>query len=209
MAEVFDLLQQYPFLAAAAVFVLVAVGAVQYTLGPRHDWVESFRQRWWLRLHEALSALEGYAVTTKGPSDYVCTIEMGEEALERALYRQGYHRNITASKKMRRLPGGDEQWSEGSWVHREGLFAERQDHLTIFPGHAPGTLDLYHHNEASNVPSGDTLSELIGDMFNHYRGIGMDPGDPERTLRDALDAEDIDYYRDEEWLEGFGGHKAV
>ena len=171
---------------AALVAVLALIGALQYQLGPRADWVESRRRRVLSRLHELLSSFGGYAEAQSPRVDYVCTVDIGEEELEKVLYQGGYHRNLLAAIHTRVLPddapAGAEK-SEGSWVYRPSFLASRQHHGRLYPAVDGDGIDLYAHNEYSNIVR----------PIKHYRSKNMDHGDPNHTLRDALDAAGIDY----------------
>lgn len=193
LTDLIDIVQSNPELAALVAAIFIVLGAVQYFLGPEDDWVENYREKYWFKLHELLEVMGGYAVVTKGPDDYVYSVKIGEERLEEILYKGKYHRNPISSKKLRLTPEGEEERSLNSWVHRETILADMQNHATNFPGHKDGEVDIYHHYETS----------WIKHPFEHYFNVKQIDGDPEGTLKQALEKSDVEYYRDEEWLNEF------
>jgi hypothetical protein len=175
--------------AAIGAIVVLAALMMRHFLGPKSDWVESARTRWFTRLHEALSLVGGYATIEKYKKEYVASVTISEDELERVLYQGGYHRNLGAAKKYRAGSDGEDIWAIGSWAHRESLMADMQDHATLFPGHGEYTVDIYHHRETS----------WVAHPIKHYFNVEQTDGDPERTLRDALDAADVEWEYDAEW----------
>lgn len=193
LQNIAEQIQNNPEIAAVIAGIFVLLGAAQYFLGPKDDWVEGYREKYWFKLHEFLTIFGGYAVVTKGPEEYVYSVKVGEEKLEEILYKGKYHRNVIAAKKKRTLPSGEEDRSLNSWVNRPSLLADMQDHATNFPGHKDSEIDIYHHYETSWVKH----------PFKHYFSPKQIDGDPEGTLKEALDQSDVQYYRDEEWLDKF------
>lgn len=155
---------------------MLIFGLLQSTLGPDSDWVESFRDRVFIRLHELLSLIGGYATLEVGSSSFIATIEENEECFEEVIYKNGYHRNVLAGKKYR-TSDGEKVYSISSWVHRESLLDDKQGHLTIFEGTRDGTLDLYHHYETSWVVH----------PIKHYFSNESVDGDPHGTMEDVIE----------------------
>lgn len=186
----FESVQNSPILWGLILAIFIVLGYLQQGLGPEDDWVETVREKWWFKIDEVLNDFGGYASGPLPSSQYVFTVEVGEEKVEEILYRGGYHRNPIAAKKIRNLPHGGSDNSLNSWVQRESLLAEMQDHATVFPGHDKGTVDIYHHYETS----------WVSQPRKHYLNVKQIDGDPEGTLEDALEQSDVEYYRDEEWL---------
>lgn len=183
--QIRDLVQTFqdsPRLMGALSLVALLVGAAQYALGPKHDWVESVRRRYWFKLHEVLSMLGGYAAGAESHDEYVCTVSVEEDELERGLYRGGYHRNfIAAFKYIER--SGEQVPSEGSWVHRETIFHSKQGHARFYASTEDGKLDVYHHYETS----------WVRHPIKHYLNATQEVGDPQGTLKKALDDAGIEY----------------
>lgn len=186
----FESVQNSPIMWGLILAIFIVLGYLQRGLGSEDDWVETVREKWWFKIDEALNDFGGYASGPLPSSQYVFTVEVGEEEVEEILYRGGYHRNPIAAKKIRNLPHGGSDDSLNSWVQRESLLAEMQDHATVFPGHKDGTVDIYHHYETS----------WVSHPYKHYLDVKQIGGDPEGTLEDALEQSDVEYYRDEEWL---------
>lgn len=181
-------LEQNQELYGLVIAAFIILSLLQRQLGPKDDWVETYRDKYWIKIHEALSLLGGYAIIEKGKREYVYSVKVNEDKLEEVLYRGGYHRNVLAAKKYRRLSGKEEP-SEGSWVSRPSILADMQNHATIFPGHNEGELDIYHHYETS----------WVRHPIKHYFNVEQTGGDPEGVLQSALEQSDIEYYFDEEW----------
>jgi len=189
-----ELIESDPQLAAIVGAFFVVLGLAQYFLGPDDDWVETRREKYLLELHEILSIFGGYAkVTKEGPGEYVYSVKVGEEELEEILYSGGYHRNVIAAKKERIKPDGEKELSLNSWVHRPSLMADMQSHATNYPGHKEGEVDIYHHYETS----------WVSHPIEHYFSVKQYDGDPEGHLEEALEMADVEYYRDEEWVNEF------
>lgn len=172
-------------LTAIAGLLALVVGVGQYYLGPKHDWVESVRRRYWLKLNEVLSTFGGYSAGPERNIEYVCTVEVSEDELERALYRGGYHRNVVAALKYREVDGGRVP-SEGSWVHRSSIFDDKQGHARFYESQHTDGLDVFHHYETSWVTH----------PIKHYYHVKMEVGDPQGTLKSALDYSGINYTKE-------------
>lgn len=172
-------------LAVGAVFALpwlLLIGALQYLLGPKADWVESMRHRWWLRIHEALSAYGGYAKREMHQNEYVTTAITDTDTLEKALYRANFHRNPLAAQKYFLEPNGEMNLSSGSWVYRPSLLATYQLHLTLFE--TKSGVEIYSHCEYSNVTH----------PIKHYRGAHQENAAGKSRITHALRSEGVSYY---------------
>jgi hypothetical protein len=90
-------------------------------------------------------------------------------AIERALYAEGYRRNVLSTLKYRDT-GRGRQWEVASWVRHEG---ERQHHVYAF--RAEGVLSVYGHRETS----------FLHDAAGHETGE-QEPGDPDGQLTQIL-----------------------
>lgn len=145
------------------------------TLGPSDDWVEDDRRI----LYEAIDPLLPWrAIREKGTADYITSTQVGSDRIERALYAQGYRRNLLSSRKYRTHHGGGKQWAVGSWVFDpEGT--AWQHHVYLFDRRSGGT-DIYGHREPS-----------VRNPSQHLDLSTGTPGDPNNRLRDALSAEGI------------------
>jgi len=95
-------------------------------------------------------------------------------ALERALYAEGYRRNVLSTLKYRDTQSG-RQWEVASWVRHDG---ETQQHIYLF--RADRVISVYGHRETS----------FLHDAAGH-EGHGDDthyaPGDPENRLASVLE----------------------
>jgi len=177
-----DLVQDDPRLMGALLLIALIVGAAQYTLGPKAEWVESVRKRYWLKLNEVLTLVGGYASGQQSHKDFVLTTPASEETIERAVYRAGYHRNIIAAFLHVHV-NGKKLTSSGSWVYRERIFADKQHHLRIYEDPTTGKKLLYHHYETS----------WVSHPIKHYFNVDMTHGDPQGKLRQALDSAGVEY----------------
>lgn len=164
--------------------VLAAVGALQYALGAEDDWIEGYRRNLWPLAHPLLAAAGRPLIRHKGEADYVCTVTATEDELEQALEGGDYHRNVVATLKFILVDGIDGRvWSDGSWVMRDSLFADRQNHCYFFV--MGDKIHLFHHNEASAVSQPD----------DHTDGKQRH-GDPESTLYEAMATAGIPMFND-------------
>jgi hypothetical protein len=156
--------------------ILGAVRRVERFLGPEDDWAEADR-RW---LFEALDGLAGHSFTMeKSPRDYITTANATPDAVEVALHRAGYQRNLASTRKYRTHHEGGKQWAVGSWV-LDPADTDWQHHVFLFPTPDGGT-DVYGHREAT-----------VRDPVDHVTD-GVIPGDPHDHARDALDAAGMGY----------------
>jgi len=190
IVKIANSLKNDPIVWGTVLAIAILVGYLQRGLGPEDDWVETTRQKWWYKIDEVVSDFGGYAIARLPLEQYSFTVEATEEEIEEILYRGGYHRNPIAAKKTRKLPHGGSKPSLNSWVNRESLLAEMQNHATVFPGHSDGTVDVYHHYETS----------WISHPYKHYLYVEQIDKDPEGVLEKALEQSGVEYYRDEEWL---------
>ena len=115
------------------------------------DWIESFRRRWYPKLHPYLEPLGGYAVGHVYENQYAATIPEGEELFEEVLIDRGWQRNPIACFKTHE----DGRKSSGSWRLRAsddeyGLLDDDrfQLHITLFENQDAETyVDVYCHLE--------------------------------------------------------------
>lgn len=129
----------------------------------------------WEKVHHFLYGLiRGHT----GEAQYVGTVKMGEEELERELFHPTNARyNWLAYWKKHREDGRN---SEGSWKLRYPYHAEYVDrgmqvHMTLFPStENPDWLDVYAHYEYDNVLH--PIKHLREENFSAKKGV-------ERTRR--------------------------
>lgn len=155
-----ELLRSNPELLTALTLVLVVVGLAQRLLGPDADWVESKRQRYWLKANEFITMIGTFSVRELHPYEYACRIdvddaelsdnEQASDAVERELYRNGVYRNLIASKKFRR-DGAVRTWTDSSWAKRNHLFSKRQLHLHLVDVDGENAVDVYAHEEPNPI----------------------------------------------------------
>jgi hypothetical protein len=156
--------------------ILGAVRRVERFLGPEDDWVEDDRRK----LFEFLDGKFGHAFTMeKSARDYITTAQASPDAVEVALHRAGYQRNLVSTRKYRTHHAGGKQWAVGSYVY-DPVDTDWQHHVFLFP--APdGAADVYGHRETSaRNPVGHLTDRLT-------------PGDPQARARNALTEADIQY----------------
>jgi len=123
----------------------------------------------WLRT-TTWPALDGCAgvrfVAPANNLQYVGTLHMSEDDIEAILRQLGFRRNPVAFLKSRAWSPFDvDGISEGSWVWRSSLFADRQLHVTLFDNEDDGSYDVLAHWELS----------WIRHPIKHYRSEGFDP----------------------------------
>jgi len=81
----------------------------------------------------------------KGRRDYVLTVDVDSDAVERAIYPQ-YQRNLTSTRKYRTI-GSERQWANGSYVF-DPSETKYQHHAYLF-SNEDETTDVYAHKEWS------------------------------------------------------------
>ena len=182
--DLIALLLRTPVISRLVSVPVVAVCAAQQHLGPRAGALETWRDRWWRRAHALFSRVDGYAIDRSTPAEYVCSVELPLDELERRLWNRDHHRNLLAAKKYRQTAEGVE-WSASSWVSRERFWADDQLHVTLFA--RPGGVDCYVHREPSPVTR----------PLDHWLVEDQVVGDPDGAFREALAAADVGWFRDE------------
>ena len=116
-----------------------------------------------------------------GHHEYVLTVDCDLDELQQALFDYGFSYNPISTKKCRRNLNGDQEWTVGTWVYRDTLFAAKQHHPYIF-SLPRGGLDVHMHREAN----------LIRHPAKHVFD-DQSAGDPDDVLREALDEAGIGY----------------
>jgi hypothetical protein len=155
-------------------------GATAY-LTPKDDWVESLKRRLAVPLDKFTRPFGRPLVYEKGRADYFCSAEASPDSIERAIMPR-YQRNLTSTRKYRRLSDGSRQWADGSFVY-DPDDTDWQHHVYIFPSkHTDGQADLYGHKETSaeKDPYGHVTDEQVH-------------GDPDGITRGKLDEAGIQY----------------
>jgi hypothetical protein len=156
--------------------ILGAVRWLEKLLGPDDDWVEDDRRC----LFEALDGLAGHSFTVeKSARDYITTAQASPDAVEVALHRAGYQRNLVSTRKYRTHHSGGKQWAVGSYVY-DPVDTDWQHHVFLFPT-PNGATDVYGHREA-------TVREPVDHVTD-----GVQPGDPHSRARNALKETNIQY----------------
>jgi len=171
------LLERYEITITAAItLVLIA----QWYLGPEAEFVETYRSALLRRIAPVGKMIGRPTVRVKGDADYICSVDMGPEEFERVIYPT-YRRNLLATKKAVRGGRDNLIWSEGSWAAKAMPTAQNQHHLFFFK--RENRLDVYGHYETAPVDPQGHVSD------------GQTHGDPNNTLRDLLDEQEIEYYQ--------------
>jgi hypothetical protein len=156
--------------------IISVIRRIEQFLGPDEDWVEDDRRK----LFEFLDGKFGHAFTMeKSARDYITTAQESPDAVEVALHRAGYQRNLVSTRKYRTHHSGGKQWAVGSYVY-DPVDTDWQHHVFLFP--APdGETDVYGHREA-------TVREPVDHVTD-----GVTPGDPHLRARNALKETNIQY----------------
>lgn len=140
---------------------------------------------------------DAYALTRSTEDEYVGTVLESQETLEKRLPPMGFQRTPVSSLKIR----FDGNVSDGSWVYRHSLFADRQLHVVLHElGDSPG-VDVYAHVE----------DNWIRHPLGHIRRSHYDAGRGVRSVRKLFDAQtsaderfryetEPRYRRDSQWL---------
>lgn len=198
--ELAELFRSNPRLMAALFAVVITIGILQRMLGPSDDWVESKRKRALLTLEELITMVGTFSVRELHPYEYACRIHVDEadlddgeepaDVVERALYQEGVHRNLLASKKFRR-DGAVRTWTDSSWAKREYFFAKRQLHIHLVPVEGASAIDVYVHEEPS--PISQPIRHVAVDAMEYEEAIAqthrlLDRTDLTYEVRDAPSA---------------------
>ena len=181
-----------PLYGAIVVVVLAVIAIVSKRfIGPSDDWVERVKRKWILRLDPILRRVWRPFTTRKYKDEYVCSVMISPDELERKVFEGGYVENDVSTVKYRVLSGSTHQYSVGQMKFSEPD-SNRQWHLYIFPGHGKYGADCYQHGEEDwNPIEGGTPED-------HLKSEQI-PGDPESVLRDTLDEQEVSYEVDEQF----------
>lgn len=164
-----------PIVAAVGAFVLhVIIG--RSNLGADADWWEDVRRGVLPQLNRfARRNGLGYAAYDLDEREFAGSLALEPEETELVLQALGFTRMPLAAFKY--APDGRPEI--GSWARRDRLVAKRQLHVMLFEGEE-GQTDLYAHDEYNAFnPATSTL---------HYLGIGYDPAEGVRQLRELIDS---------------------
>lgn len=153
--------------------VLVHLDGYQRGLTAQDDWVEKLKIAVAAPLNPITTKL-GRPLTrnkTNRDSEQFFSTSASPDAVERALVKTGYARNLISTKKYRMV--GEEgnrtqQWGVGSYRIVYGDNNEYQHHVYLFPREDGGT-DVYGHKETNyeHDPSGHFSDEAwVGDPDN-------------------------------------------
>jgi hypothetical protein len=144
-------------------------------LGPAADYQENLRRSLYPKLHTVLKPLGGYGKAKVYEDQYVGTLHVGEETVEKELWDMGFERNPIAAYKYH---GSDNRKSTGSWRllpenDPTGLVDDRkQVHVTLFRNEAlPEYIDVYAHYEY-NWES-EAVKHLRSVDFNPSEGVEL------------------------------------
>jgi hypothetical protein len=148
-------------------------------LDPDDDWVEEDRRVAFEWLQRHFGKYHDF-VYRKGSQDYATTANATSDAVETALARAGFQRNLASARKYRTHHDGGKQWAVGSWVV-DPSDTDWQYHVYLFPV-PDGRCDVYGHRETS-----------VLEGMEHLTDTHQVHGDPNRRARDALDQAGIDY----------------
>lgn len=147
-------------------------------LNSNDDWIESFRQSLYPRIHPLLSAFGDkigvnlYAIGHVGKAQYVGKFDEGEEAIEREFDDRGERNPVAALKSLE-----DGRTSEGSWVvlheHAPTLIEPgMQLHFTLFVREDGETgRELYAHYEDDWRAA--PLAHLRSKNFSPTKGVNI------------------------------------
>lgn len=92
-----------------------------------------------------LRPLGGYAIGSTGPDQYVGSVYMDEEDLEKVILSIGFTLNYGAALKHRVAPDSSDI-EDGSYAWRKSYFAKYQIHLMYYL-EDKGEIRLYAHKE--------------------------------------------------------------
>lgn len=180
-----------PLYSAILVLVLAGVGvAIRRYLKPSDaSQVGRLRRKWMVVADRFTSAFGFPLVVTKGPSEYVGTVDMGRDLLAEKMYEEGYVLNPISTLKSRESEGVTD-YSVLSMKYSEPG-SNRMWHFYAFP--VNGSLDLYQHGETDWDPTegGNPAGHLDPSGDESMEQIG---GDPEDVLTHALERQGINIY---------------
>lgn len=138
-----------------------------------------------------------YALTQSTEDEYVGTVLERQETLEQRLPRMGFQRTPMSSLKIR----FDGNISDGSWVYRSSLFADKQLHVVLHELQDSDGVDVYAHVE----------DNWIRHPLGHLRRSNYDAQQGVRSVRDLFDSQtstddefsyvtEPRYRRDSQWF---------
>lgn len=171
-----------PELAGLLLVVLLILATYQRSLGPRLRWPPALRRALLPAAEEALGdRVRALTRDKTHDGEYVCTVECSRTRLLAALFKHGGYRwNLFATLKYI-LVEGDRAYEVLSIAHRASLRAKFMHHVYGFK-YAGEVYHLHAHREINYLH--DPLGHTDGDQLE---------GDPDRTLRSALEAAGIEY----------------
>ena len=167
-------------LVAFAVFL--AAVASRRRLGPHADWTETLRAHALPPLDPLLQRWFGGpgSAYQLGPAEFVTTVDVAPETVERRLWSSGCRRNLLAAAKT--LSSGEHEI--GSWAYRgSSIPPHRQVHIMLFQRDDGGT-DIYAHYEFSSALWWVWRNPTV--LYNHYHGVGYSPQKGEAFVRDHI-----------------------
>jgi hypothetical protein len=157
--------------------ITTAARRIETIFTPDDQWVESVRKIVWQAAQRHLGSTHTF-VREKGTADYICTTEASAQQVVGALYTNGYQRNILSTVKYR-TRGGEKEYVHSAWVYDPADTYTQHD---VFLWERDNKVDIYGHREPS-VRHPDAHLDLSTGTH----------GDPDRRLRDTLDAAGIGY----------------
>jgi hypothetical protein len=157
---------------------------MSFLLDADDDYIERFRRFLYPKLHGFLKLFGGYSVGKTGKNQYVGTLDMSDEELERVLAKLGFERNPIACYKRNEHGNG----SIGSWALRSHddpfgeLEVDRQLHVTLFHPVNGSGVAVYAHDEY------DWQDKPIA----HLKGRDFRPEDGVEYTKELLYSERVD-----------------
>jgi len=173
-----------------------AVRRIEPFFGPDDGWVETLRQTAWRRAQSVVGHKHTF-VRDKGRADYVTTADAPPQRVARALYANGYQRNLMSTVKTRGDPpqyvhsawvldAEDTEWQQDVflWENEDSTSSPSQEGDSIVASEDTTTTDVYSHKEPSVRRPNEHLDLSTGIH-----------GDPDGRVRDVLHTAGIDYER--------------
>lgn len=157
--------------------IMSAVRRIEPFFGPDDGWVETLRQTVWRRAESFLGDKHTF-VRDKERADYVTTANVSPQRVVRALYTNGYQRNLLSTVKTR----NENEYVHSAWV-LDTPDTEWQQDVFLWENE-DGSTDVYSHKEPS-VRRPKAHLDLSTGIH----------GDPDGRVRDVLHKSDINYER--------------
>jgi hypothetical protein len=182
-----DIVFSSDVLSSILILILVSAGLLlRHVLGPEYNGrFQSFRRDVLVKFDPiARRLLERPLVTRKGTEEYVCTVEIQTDSLVDTLFRQGYILNPVSTLKVRGVDGRQESVFTMKFSIED---SERQLHAYGFRSVFGGGVDIYQHEEDDWNPAEGGCADC------HLDASDQIAGDPDGILRDALDAESVEW----------------